>query len=124
MSSGCYYHKNAPCCFIGYYSFNEDRSTYMIGPVFCCCVCCCPCPAGCCGNQNAVSQGSSVYKGDAGVDDGSRQRSSHAQALTVTGTLPTSSAEWAARSPLCSEFEGRRTERMFWACFFAAQMLK
>ena len=68
VSSGCYYHKNAPCCFIGYYSFNEDRSTCMIGPVFCCCVCCCPCPPGCCGNQNAVSQGSSVYKGDAGVD--------------------------------------------------------
>jgi len=68
VSSGCYYQQNSPCCFVGYLSFNEDRSAYSIGPVYCCCVLCCPCPPGCCGNQKAVSLGSSVYNGDSGED--------------------------------------------------------
>ena len=67
VSSGCYYQQNCPCCFIGYLSFNEDRSTYWIGP---CCGCCCPCPCppGCCGTLKAASPGSSVYNGDVGED--------------------------------------------------------
>ena len=68
VSSGCYYQQNSPCCWAGYLSFNEDRSAYLIGPAYCCCVCCCPCPPGCCGNQKAVSPGSSVYNGDSGED--------------------------------------------------------
>ena len=68
-TSGCYYSKNAPCCWAAYMSFDKDRSKYGQGPVYCCCVCpwlCCP--PGMCGVQKAVSPGSSVYKGDSGED--------------------------------------------------------
>ena len=68
-TSGCYYQKNAPCCYAAYMSFNKDRSKYSLGPVYCLCVCpwlCCP--PGFCGVQTAVSPGSSVYKGDNGED--------------------------------------------------------
>mmetsp|Transcript_14717 Transcript_14717/g.33631 ORF Transcript_14717/g.33631 Transcript_14717/m.33631 type:complete len:203 (-) Transcript_14717:76-684(-) len=68
VSSGCYYQKNLPCCNAMYYSFQEDNSVYRIGPAYCCVICCWPCPPGCCGNQRAVSPGSSVYKGNAGED--------------------------------------------------------